>query len=190
MLREAPRLLGYRGFLAAGLAAAAALFTVIGLVFAESLSLHARGVSAIGIASVLGCVFAGNALASVAAGRLRRPSGPRIVLIAGLVIVALGLGAILGHDHADPVALGWRLAVVGLGAGLVIATATALAMQSVAGPLVPAAGTIHNAIRQLGGALSTAILGGVTLNALVAVVFALIALTAVASIALLRRPSA
>jgi hypothetical protein len=60
------------------------------------------------------------------------------------------------------------LIVVGAGCGTVIATSTAVAVQSVPAPLAGMAGTANNVIRQLGAALGTAVLGGVLASQLAA----------------------
>jgi MFS family permease len=186
LLAQAPRLFAHRGFAAAGLAAAVVLFAVIGVVFELSLFLHAHQVSELGIAVRLGCLFAGNALASVASGPLQRRFGLPAVLVGGLAVLAIGLVALLALHDTSVVQVGWRVALVGLGAGPVIATGAALAIQSVPGALAPAAGTVHNCTRQLGGALSTAVLGG-ALHAAVLVLVALVAVTAAATVGLLVR---
>ncbi|GAA2515495.1 MFS transporter [Winogradskya humida] len=157
-----PALFAARGFTAAGAAAGAALFTMIGVVFVTSLALAQQDVGNLGIAARLGCLFAGNAIASIVAGRLQVRLGSTTVLLGGLVVALAGLTALLGSPFGTGFGdLAWRLIVVGAGCGTVIATSTAVAVQSVAGPLAGMAGTANNVIRQLGAALGTAVLGGV-----------------------------
>jgi MFS family permease len=150
-----------RGFNAAGLAAAAALFTVISIVFVLSIYLTGRGVNDLGVATTLGCLFAGNALASVASGPLQTRVGSRPVLIVGLAVAVIGLVALLGADGPQLAGLSWRLLIVGAGCGTAVASSTSVAVQSVTGPLAAVAGTASNVIRQLGGALGVAVIGGV-----------------------------
>ena len=157
-----PRLFAARGFTAAGLAAMAVLFTVIGVVFVMSLLLAQEQVSNLGIAERLGCLFAGNAIASLAAGRLQSRVRPAVVLLAGLLVAMGGLESLLSIDASTGLAgFAWRLAIVGAGCGTVVATSTALAVQSVTAELAGMAGTANNVLRQLGGALGAAIVGGI-----------------------------
>ena len=157
----APALFTSRGFTAAGLASATALFTVIGVVFVASLYLAGRGVDDLGIAERLGCLFAGNALASVVAGPLQNRAGSQAVLLGGLLTGAAGLAALTTLPGPGVGELGWRLALLGAGCGTAVASSTAVAVQSVPGPRAAMAGTANNVIRQLGGALGTAVIGAV-----------------------------
>ena len=197
-----PALFASRGFAAAGLAAAAALFTVIGIVFVLSIYLAGRGVSDLGIAERLGCLFAGNALASVASGPLQTRVGSRPVLIAALVVAVGGLVALLGADGPQLADLSWRLLIVGAGCGTAVASSTVVAVQSATGPLTAMAGTANNVIRQLGGALGVAVIGAVLAAGLaagrtplyavrtcLAVLLVVLAASAVLSGALLARRS-
>jgi len=157
-----PQLFATRDFTAAGLAAMGVLFTVIGVVFVESLVLAHQHVSDLGIAERLGCVFAGNAAASLLAGRLQSRVSPRVVLTAGLLVAIVGLVTLLGINGATGLGdLAWRLVIVGAGCGTVVATSTAVAVQSVAPELAGLAGTANNVLRQLGGALGAAVIGGI-----------------------------
>jgi MFS family permease len=198
-----PALFASRGFNAAALGAAAALFTVIGIVFVLSIYLAGRGVNDLGVATTLGCLFAGNALASVASGPLQTRVGSRPVLIAGLAVAAVGLVALLGADGPQLAGLSWRLLIVGAGCGTAVASSTSVAVQSVTGPLAAVAGTANNVIRQLGGALGVAVIGGVfaagmtaghapldVVHTCVAVLLAVLATSAVLVGALLARRAA
>jgi MFS family permease len=164
-----PALFRNRRFSAAGLAAAAVLFTIIGVVFLFSLQLAGRGVSSMDIAERIGFLFAGNALASIASGYLQNRYGSTAVLLGGLSTAIAGLLTLLGADSAiGLLELGWRLAVVGAGCGVVVASSTSLAVGSAPHELTAMAGTANNVIRQLGGALGTAVIGGVLAGRLAA----------------------
>jgi hypothetical protein len=155
-----PSLFVSRGFTAAGLGATAVLFAMGGGAFVLSLFFSGQHVGALGIATRLGCLFAANALASLAAGPLQSRFGPRPVLVGGLVIAALGALSLL--TVAAGTGLGgfaWRLFVLGTGGGLVMATSSTVAVRSVPGPLAGMAGAGNNAMRQLGAALGPAVLG-------------------------------
>jgi hypothetical protein len=66
-----PQLFASGGFTAAGLAAMAVLFTVVGVVFVLTLFFAHQQVSGLGIAVRLGCLFGGNAAASLTSARLQ-----------------------------------------------------------------------------------------------------------------------
>jgi MFS family permease len=158
-----PQLFASGGFTAAGLAAMAVLFTVVGVVFVLTLFFAHQQVSGLGIAVRLGCLFGGNAAASLTSARLQALTSPRTVLITGLLIAAAGLTGLLTSTGATGLGgFAWRLAIAGAGCGLVVATSTAVAVQSVPPELAGMAGmagAANNAVRQLGGALGTAVIG-------------------------------
>ncbi|GAA3288226.1 MFS transporter [Dactylosporangium vinaceum] len=156
-----PALFTSGGFAAAALAATVVLFAIGGGLFFLSLALSRQHVGQFGIALRLGCLFAGNALGSVAAGRLQRRIDGRSVLTAGLVVAAAGAASLLSVDGAGAGALAWRLAVLGFGAGLVMATSSAVAVQSVPPQFAGLAGAASNAVRQIGAALGPAVLGAI-----------------------------
>ncbi|MCU7730733.1 MFS transporter [Actinoplanes sp. KI2] len=194
-----PALFASRGFTAAGLSATAVLFAMGGGAFVLSLFFSGRQVDALGIALRLGCLFAANALASLAAGPLQSRFGSRPVLVGGLVIAALGAMSLF--TVAAGTGLGgfaWRLFLLGTGSGLVMATSSTVAVQSVPGPLAGMAGAGNNAMRQLGAALGPAVLGmsaGARAGAVgavhltAAVLAILFAVTAAAAALLLRTPT-
>lgn len=157
-----PSLFASRGFTAAGFAAAAAFFTMIGVVFRFTLSMVCERVGQLGIAARIGCLFAGNAVASVASGRLQHRFGSARVVLGALLVATAGLTDLQWADAStDLTGLAWRLALVGAGCGTVVAAATTLAVQSAQGPLAAMAGTGNNVIRRLGGALGAAVIGGI-----------------------------
>jgi MFS family permease len=189
------------GFTAAGVAAMAVLLAIGGGLFVLSLFFVHQHVGDLGIAVRLGCLFAGNALASLAAGPLAGRFGPRAVLVGGLVVAAAGAVTLLTvTDSTGLAGFGWRLAITGVGAGLVMATATAVAVQAAPGPLAGMAGAANNALRQLGAALGPAVLGTIlaarlrsgagdaaALHTCAAVLAAVFILTAIAAATLFTR---
>ncbi|WP_426503747.1 MFS transporter [Dactylosporangium sp. McL0621] len=186
-----------RGFAAAALAATVVLFAIGGGLFFLSLTLSHAHVGQLGIALRLGGLFGGNALGSVAAGWLQRRLDGRTVLLAGLVVAAAGAASLLTVGGASGAELTWRLAVLGLGAGLVMATSSAVAVQSVPAQFAGLAGAASNAVRQIGAALGPAVLGGVlaarsttglagAVHAFAAVLTAALALTALVAAALIH----
>lgn len=162
-----PRLFRSGAFSAAGIAAAVALFTMVGLVFVVSISLGRDGVGPTGTALRLGCLFAGNAMASIATGPLLGRLPAPTILVGGLLVAAGGATTLLYLDNlASPSELLWRLTIIGIGCGSTIATAAAMAVRSVPPELSGPAGIASNALRQIGGALGTAVLGAVFAAAL------------------------
>lgn len=149
-------------FVAAGLAAAVALFAMIGTVFTISVTLGSTGHAPMSIALRLSALFAGNIAGSLLAGRFQARFGATRVLAAGTILTSLGLFAAIPFTPAAAATdMSWRLILVGLGAGATVATGTVLAVQSVPGHLAGAAGTINNAFRQFGAALGAAITGSI-----------------------------
>lgn len=162
-----PRLFRSGPFSAAGLAAAVALFTMVGVVFVISIALGRSGVDASGIALQLGCLFAGNVAASITAGPLlARIPGP-VILIGGLVVAAAGSATLfILPSLTSPFGLAWRLVVIGIGCGFAVATAAAMAVRSVTRERSGMAGVANNTLRQVGGALGAAVVGAVFAAAL------------------------
>ncbi|MGW7210786.1 MFS transporter, partial [Streptomyces sp. NPDC054837] len=94
------------------------------------------------------------------AGRLMHRIPPRAMITTGLLLTAgslLSLTAIDAGTAFGPLA--WRLALLGLGLGLVITPMTATAVASVPHHLAGMASAGNNAFRQVGGALGPAVLG-------------------------------
>lgn len=161
-----PRLFRSGAFTAAGIAAAVALFAMVGLVFVVSVSLGRSGVAPAGIALRLGCLFAGNVAASIAAGPLLARIPAPVLLAGGLLIAAAGSATLLTlADPASPLGLGWRLAAIGAGCGVAVATSAAMAVRSVPPERSGMAGVANNTLRQVGGALGAALVGAVLAGA-------------------------
>lgn len=94
------------------------------------------------------------------AGRLMHRISPRVMITAGLLATAGALFALTAIDAGTSFGpLAWRLALLGLGLGLVITPMTATAVASVPHHLAGMASAGNNAFRQVGGALGPAVLG-------------------------------
>ncbi|MGC5565416.1 DHA2 family efflux MFS transporter permease subunit [Streptomyces sp. FR-108] len=93
-------------------------------------------------------------------GRLMHRVSARLLITGGLLVSA---GALLSLTTIDADtsygSLVWRLALLGLGMGLVITPMTATAVASVPHHLAGMAAAGNNAFRQVGGALGPAVLG-------------------------------
>ncbi len=94
------------------------------------------------------------------AGRLMHRIPPRFMITTGLLVTAgslLSLTAIDAGTGFGPLA--WRLALLGLGLGLVITPMTATAVAAVPHHLAGMAAAGNNAFRQVGAVLGPAVLG-------------------------------
>ncbi|MEU1535660.1 hypothetical protein [Streptomyces fagopyri] len=69
--------------------------------------------------------------------------------------------AVTVRGHLLRSSMWWRLATIGAGFGLVLASMTAIAVGSVPAPLMGMVGAATNTFRQTGGALGPAVLGAV-----------------------------
>jgi EmrB/QacA subfamily drug resistance transporter len=99
-------------------------------------------------------------LVGVVAGPLMRRVSARVLITAGLLITTGALVSLTALDaHTPFAALAWRLALLGLGMGLVVTPMTATAVASVPHHLAGMAAAGNNAFRQVGGALGPAVLG-------------------------------
>jgi MFS family permease len=132
-----------------------------GLPFVMSLYLQQlRGLSALGAGvAFVPMMLIGAALTPFSA-RLTEKLGARLLIIAGLVLMAAGLVAIATVAPAAPV---WGLALLmiltGLGGPLVMPPMTAVLLNSVPGHRAGTASGIFNTSRQVGGALAVAVFG-------------------------------
>ncbi|GGS46578.1 MFS transporter [Streptomyces violaceus] len=105
-------------------------------------------------------VTAVSLLVGVVVGPLMRRVPARALITTGLLAATaalLSLTALDAHTAFGPLA--WRLALLGLGMGLVITPMTATAVASVPHHLAGMAAAGNNAFRQVGGALGPAVLG-------------------------------
>lgn len=141
-----------------------AMITFMGLIgFFFVLSLY------FGMVQQLGTLDAGYRLLMVTgvcffvgplAGRMMHRISPRLLISVGLLCAAgalFSLTSLTADTAFGPMA--WRLALLGLGMGLVVTPMTATAVSSVPHHLAGMAAAGNNALRQVGGALGPAILG-------------------------------
>jgi MFS transporter, DHA2 family, methylenomycin A resistance protein len=100
------------------------------------------------------------ALLGPVAGRLSARFSTTPVMVAGLLVAAAGSLALAllpaGGSVAD---MGWRFALVGIGAGLMNSPMSNTAVSSAAARHSGAASATHNTFRQIGGTLGVAALG-------------------------------
>jgi MFS family permease len=155
-----------RGFVAAGLAAASVLFSIVGAMFALSLFISRGHPSVAAYALRIAPLFIANGLAGLAAARATG-FGDREKLVAGLLVAGAGAATFATAASATGLpAIAWRMALFGAGAGVVMATSAAAAVGSVEHALVGVAGSGNNVIRQFGAVLGAAVIGTVYASAL------------------------
>ncbi|MBD0863431.1 MFS transporter [Gordonia sp. zg691] len=94
------------------------------------------------------------------AGKMMHQIQARFMIGGGLAMVAVAQFALLDLDAETSFAsISWRLIILGLGMGLVMAPMTATAVSSVPYHLAGMAAAGNNTFRQVGGALGPAVLG-------------------------------
>ncbi|WUR86759.1 DHA2 family efflux MFS transporter permease subunit [Streptomyces phaeochromogenes] len=165
-LRSAGPMLDLSLFRSAAFSATAliAMITFLGLIgFFFVLSLY------LGMVQRLDTLHAGYRLLVVSvmslvvgalAGRLMHRIPPRFMITTGLLITAGSLFSLTAIDAGTGFGpLAWRLALLGLGLGLVITPMTATAVAAVPHHLAGMAAAGNNAFRQVGGVLGPAVLG-------------------------------
>lgn len=100
------------------------------------------------------------ALLGPIAGRLSARFSTAPVMVAGLIVAAAGsLALALLPADGSAANVGWRFALVGIGAALMNSPMSNTAVSSVAVRHSGAASATHNTFRQIGGTLGVAALG-------------------------------
>jgi len=150
-----------RAFTVTTLIAMISFLSLIGFIFVLSMYF--------GMVQQLGTIEAGWRLAlmngasmivGALAGKMMHQVQARFLIGGGLAAVAAAQFALLTIDAGTSfAAIGWRLVVLGLGMGFVMAPMTATAVSAVPYRLAGMAAAGNNAFRQVGGALGPAVLG-------------------------------
>ncbi|MGW7483420.1 MFS transporter [Nonomuraea muscovyensis] len=151
-----------RSFSLAGWLACTQFLVLSGLMLV--VSLHVRGPlggSAIDTALAFLPMAVTAGLVSPLAGAITDRAGGRLVIIAGLLAMGVGVAgfAVLAAESASLALLALPLGVVGCGVGLVMAPASVEAVSELPPSLVPAASGVLNTGRQVAGLLGVAITG-------------------------------
>ncbi|MGW3172755.1 MFS transporter [Streptomyces sp. NPDC001153] len=136
-------------------------FGFYGMVFTASLEFqHQRGLSALGTGLALFPAVAMTMFASVLSGRLARRTGDRPLVVAGMLLAALGLAgwAAAGADPAYPLLVVPMMAA-GFGTSFALTGSTATVMGAAPSSYSGAASALFNTARQIGSATGVA-LGG------------------------------
>jgi len=107
--------------------------------------------------SAIGVAFA---LAASQSGRLVARFGPRLPMLAGLVIAgAAALGLLRLGLRTSIGAIWWDFAILGAGIGMSLTPMTAVAMSAVDATAAGMVSALHNALRQVGQVFGVAVLG-------------------------------
>jgi MFS family permease len=157
-------LLGDRVVGAGLLAAAASTFALFAVLLLVSLELQVvGGYSGLGTAAVFTPMTLVMVVAGPAGGRWSIRRGPRNVLVTGLVLAAVGLGA-LDASLGRPVR-GWLiavlLAVMGAGIGVVVAPMVGVVLGRVPQNRSGMAAAAATAAREVGGVVGVTVLGAI-----------------------------
>jgi hypothetical protein len=106
--------------------------------------------------------MAGLLVAGVGAGPVTRAVGRKLAVAAGLALLAGGL-AVLSQVHLSTgyVVMAAGLALCGLGIGASMTAAMDGVMAAAGGDEAGAGASVNSTLRQIGGALAVAVLGGV-----------------------------
>jgi predicted MFS family arabinose efflux permease len=125
-----------------------------------------RGYSPLESGAALIPVAVGMLVMGPSSSRLSTRFGPKLVVAAGFLLVAVSFAGIQLLDRSAPLWLVLAdLAVQGCGMGLVLAPATEAIMSVVPREKAGAGAAVNNSVRQVGGALGVAILGSVMASA-------------------------
>jgi DHA2 family methylenomycin A resistance protein-like MFS transporter len=137
-------------------------FTLYGALFELGLylqRLHGFSPLQTGLAFLPFCVAIG--LANIAAGRLTATRGARLPMVIGLAVAAAGFAALVPLDtHTPYLAMLAGLIVMPIGIGLAVPAMTTALLASVEKERSGLASGVLNSVRQSGGALGVAVLGG------------------------------
>lgn len=157
------RLVGSRACAVACLAIAAAFFGLFGFVFMVTQFLQfVRGHDALD-AGIRTLPFAGAiVVGAVAVARLGRRVAPRFLMGAGLLLMSFGFAwAMVDRVDTAYATLAGQMAALGIGLGLVSASATEVVMGSLASDRLGLASSLNDTARELGGTLGVAAMGSV-----------------------------
>jgi DHA2 family methylenomycin A resistance protein-like MFS transporter len=128
---------------------------VLSLFFQQSLG-HSPTVTGLMFVPMTAVVAGVN----LVAGRLVQRHGPRLPLVAGLLVFAAGLLGCLAFGHGTPVAvIEFLLIPVGIGAGLTVPPLTTAFMDDIRPGQAGLGAGVLNSSRQLGCALGVAVCG-------------------------------
>ena len=148
-------------FVGANLSALAYFIMLYGILYFYSIDLQQyRHYSTLGAGLAFLPMTILMAMLGPVAGRLSARFSPAPVIVTGLLLAAGGaLSLALLPAGGSALDLGWRFALVGLGAGLMNSPMSNAAVSSADARHSGAASATHNTFRQIGGTLGVAALG-------------------------------
>lgn len=158
-----------RNFSVANLVQTFVAFSMLGLFLPFTLYLQSvRGLTAEEAGVVMIPMSLTMMFVAPFAGRLTDRISGKWVLSSGMLLFAVGMGLILKISSATSAGTDFTipLALAGLGMGCTFAPLTTLAMRTIAPARAGAASGFLNTVRQVGGALGSAIVGAVLQNRL------------------------
>jgi DHA2 family methylenomycin A resistance protein-like MFS transporter len=150
-----------RAFAVANLAALVVFFAFVGAIvyfsaYFQQVERHDAITAGLDV-SAIGVAFA---LAASQSGRLVARVGPRLPMLAGLVVAgAATLGLLRLNPHTSIGAIWWNFAILGGGIGMSLTPMTAVAMSAVGAAQAGMVSALHNALRQVGQVFGVAVLG-------------------------------
>lgn len=149
-----------RRLVAANVAGVVYFFLFFGVLYFIGLALQHSGLSALLAGAAFLPMLVIQAILGPIAGRLSSRFGVVRVLLCGFVLAVLG-AVLLALLPGDGILLDfeWRMAVVGLGTGLMSSPMSNLAVSSVERIHSSTASAVHNMSRQIGSTLGVSVLG-------------------------------
>jgi DHA2 family methylenomycin A resistance protein-like MFS transporter len=148
-------------FTAANVAALVVFFAFVGsIVYFSAYFQQAQHRSAVAAGLDVSAIGVAFAIAASQSGRLVARFGPRVPMLAGLVIAGLATFGLLRLDPQTGIgAIWWNFALLGGGIGMSLTPMTAVAMSSVDAEKAGMVSAMHNSLRQLGQVFGVAVLG-------------------------------
>ncbi|MBY8341030.1 MFS transporter [Streptomyces spinosirectus] len=149
-----------RPFIAANVGGFAYFAVFFGVLFFYSLDLQdQRGYSVLAAGFAFLPMTLVMALVAPVTGRLMARYSAAPVMISGLAVTAAGSLLLAAASRATLAGIEWRLALVGIGCGLLSSSISNLAVSSVPDRLSNSASAVQNTFRQIGSTLGVAVLG-------------------------------
>lgn len=148
-------------FTAANVAALVVFFAFVGsIVYFSAFFQQAQHRTAVAAGLDVSAIGVAFAVAASQSGRLVARFGPRVPMLAGLVIAGLATFGLLRLGPGTGIgAIWWNFALLGAGIGTCLTPMTAVAMSSVDAAKAGMVSAMHNSLRQLGQVFGVAVLG-------------------------------